>query len=337
MNKGLRLISTLLILVLLASCSSKSATKSIEKAETNSNGKTGSNAKAINVDFTVGKSVEGDNSVAENKEELRVLNREHSIKYYSYQPSHESTKGNFTYYDVLGQKHVMTIEDSVQKNNYKWEYETGVYSKYPPKGFEMSYGIDISRHNGEIDFNKVKNAGFDFAIIRVVYRGYGKAGNLKIDENSEKYLKDAKDAGLKIGAYVFSQAVNEEEAIEEAQLATDALKEFKLDLPLFFDPETIKNEYARTDNVNGEQFTKNAVAFCEEVRKAGFIPGIYSNMVWEDYYFDMSKLREYDIWYADYNALPQTPYNFTFWQFSEVGFVDGIEKEVDLNVWIKSK
>ena len=228
----------------------------------------------------------------------------------------------------------MKINNNIKRNIYNWKDEEGVFSKKPPLGYNMSYGIDISKHNGKIDFKKVNEAGFEFVFIRIAYRGYGQKGILKVDEMQEVNLKEAKDAGLKVGAYVFSQAINEDEAREEANIAIDILKNYKLDLPFVFDPETIKGDIARTDEVTGEQFTKNAIAFCEEVKKAGFIPAIYSNIVWEDYYYDLEKLKDYEIWYADYNKIPQTPYNFKYWQFSETGIVDGVSGEVDLNVMI---
>ena len=298
---------------------------------------------SIKVSFNLGKSVKYNNTVVENKKQLKKQKKAHSVKYYSYINDYsylsesERKLRTFEYLDVGNNKRYMEINEKIAKNNYKWEDDDGVLSKKPPIGYNMSYGIDISKHNGEIDFDKVKKAGFDFVFIRVAYRGYGSKGNLKVDELQDKYLKDARRAGLKIGAYVFSQSINEKEAIEEAKLAIDLLKEYKLDLPLVFDPETIKGDIARTDDISGSQFTKNAIAFCEEVKKSGFIPAIYSNLVWEDYYYDLEKLKDYEIWYADYNKLPQTPYNFKFWQFSEVGIVDGINGLVDLNVMIYDK
>ena len=289
----------------------------------------------INVQFKLGKSKKYDNKVVEDKERLKKEGKEHSIKYYSYIPLAKKEGQDFTYYDVGNNARYMKINDKLKKSNYKWEDSEGVLSKKAPIGHKMSYGIDISKHNGNIDFKKVKKAGFDFVFIRIAYRGYGKKGNLKTDEMQEVYLKKAKDAGLKVGAYVFSQSVNENEAIEEAKLAIELLKNYKLDLPLVYDPETIKGDTARTDDVSGTDWTKNAIAFCEEVKKAGFTPAIYSNMVWEDYYFDMEKLQDYEIWYADYNKLPQTPYEFKYWQFSEVGIVDGVKGAVDLNVMIE--
>ncbi len=290
---------------------------------------------SINVNFKLGKSREYNNIVVEDTEGLRSKGKEHSVKYYSYIPIPKEDGEDFVYYDVGGNERYMKINNNVVKHDYKWDNSDGVLSKRPPLGYKMSYGIDISKHNGDIDFNKVKNAGFEFVFIRIAYRGYGNSGNLKVDEMQEINLKKAKDAGLKVGAYVFSQSINESEAIEEATLAVNLLKDYHLDLPLVYDPETIKGDIARTDDMTGDEWTKCAIAFCEEVKKAGYVPAIYSNMVWEDYYFDLEKLKDYDIWYADYSNLPQTPYNFKYWQFSEVGIVDGVDGEVDLNVMIE--
>ena len=85
--------------------------------------------------------------------------------------------------------------------------------------------------------------------------------------------------------------------------------------------------------VTGEQFTKNTIAFCEKIREAGYEPMIYSNMYWEAFLFDLEQLQDYPIWYADYENIPQTPYDFTFLQYSESGHVDGIDGVTDLNIW----
>ena len=322
-----------LLMLLLVACGKQNSVNIADDSKTEKESVT-LTSETIDVNFTLGESVKYDDEIKEDKAVLKALDRMHRVKYYTYKPSPESTLGNFVYYDVAGNKRIMTINENVPKNEYKWEDDNGALSKKPPIGHKMTYGIDISRHNGDIDFIKVKDAGFDFVFVRVVYRGYGKQGRLVVDELQEKNLKLARNAGLKVGAYVFSQSINEEEAIEEAKLAVDLVKEYGLDLPIVFDPETIRGEIARTDNIEGEQFTNNAIAFCEEIKKAGFTPAIYSNMVWEDYYLDMEKLKDYQIWYADYNKIPQTPYDFKYWQFSEVGIVDGVEGQVDLNVMI---
>lgn len=321
----------------LTAVDNNSAISSFDEIKGDVEDETNSNISGkIDAKFSLGKSVEHNNNVVEDVEVLKQIGKEHSVKYYSYMPETKLDGENiYPYYDVGMNQRYLIHNKSLKQNDYVWTSDEGVMSKTSPKNRRMSYGIDISKHNGNIDFKKVKEAGFEFAFIRIAYRGYGKAGNLKEDEMCKINLKNAKDAGLKIGAYVFSQAIDENEAIEEAKFAVDLLKGYELDLPLVFDPETIKGDIARTDNVSGLQFTKNAISFCEEIKKSGFTPAIYSNLVWEDYYYDLSKLQDYDIWYADYSNIPQTPYNFKYWQFSEVGIVDGVSGLVDLNVMIE--
>ena len=303
---------------------------------------------------------------------------QHSVKYYSYQPSAAEEKGDFFYYDVLGRRHIADLHSAVPRHNYYWPAGTansrtaltsgpeGVPEVTAPAGYRMLQGIDVSKHNGIIDWNKVRASGIDFAFIRIAYRGYGASGSLKEDETARENILAAKAAGLKVGVYIFSQAVNESEAVEEADFVLGLLRQYSasepstdssgiygtsgtenptgelksfsqtglsLDLPVIFDPETIRNDVARTDNVTGEQFTENALAFCSRIKEAGYEAGIYSNMIWEDYYFDLPELAEYPVWYADYGSLPQTPYQFTWWQYTEKGHVDGVENAVDRNVW----
>lgn len=327
-KKSKRVICLAVVLMLLSACGSSKVATSSSNQKRPATGE----PKIIDVRFSVkDRNNELNLLVVEDKKEAKKLGKEHSVKYYSYMPN-EKKDSDFSYYDVFGNKRDMIINENVTKHNYVFSDDEGVFAKIAPDGYDMSYGIDVSKHNGEIDFQKVKDSGFDFVFLRIAYRGYGKQGNLKQDEKFEDNLKLAKAAGLKVGAYVFSQAKDEIEALQEAKLAIEILNGEKLDLPLVFDPETIKNHVARTDNVEGEQFTKNAIAFMNEVKNKGYETAIYSNMVWEDYYFDMEKLNDTKIWYADYNNKPQTPYHFDYWQFSEKGYVDGVEGEVDLNV-----
>lgn len=135
-----------------------------------------------------------------------------------------------------------------------------------------------------------------------------------------------------MGVYFFSQAVNEEEAKEEADFVLEHLKGKELQMPVVYDPEHILEDEARTDGVTGEQFTQNAKVFCKEIEEAGYDAMIYSNMLWEAYELDLKVLEEYPIWYADYELKPQTPYRFEFWQYTNQGAVDGIEGETDLNI-----
>ena len=139
------------------------------------------------------------------------------------------------------------------------------------------------------------------------------------------------------------------EKLAEAQKAklsgleggTEALiafcKEEKLDLPVVYDPESILDAEARTDDVSGEQFTKNTVAFTKAIKDAGYEPMVYSNMLWEAFELDLKELPDIPIWYADYEPLPQTPYDFTMWQYSNEGNVKGISGVVDLDIQLFAK
>lgn len=196
-------------------------------------------------------------------------------------------------------------------------------------------GLDISRHDGTpIDWNKVKADGWEFIIFRIGWRGY-QSGVLHVDENFHENIKGAIDAGFDIGVYVFSQAINEEEAVEEAELCINELKDYKINLPVVFDPETITWEEARTDDITMEQFTKNTIAFCNRIKEAGYEPMIYSNITWEAKFFDLSQLAEYKLWFADYQVPPTTPYHFEFWQYGgEWAKIPGIPKgrKVDVDM-----
>lgn len=193
-------------------------------------------------------------------------------------------------------------------------------------------GIDVSYHQGSIDWQQVADAGFDFVILRVAYRGYGESGSLNKDKNFDEYIKGAQAVGLDVGVYIFSQAINEEEAAEEANLVLDCLQGYELQLPVVYDPESILDAPARTDDVSGEQFTANTLKFCEIIEQAGYEPMIYSNMLWEAFQFDMTQTCKYPYWYADYEALPQTPYDFVMWQYSNTGHVPGVSGETDLDI-----
>ena len=224
-------------------------------------------------------------------------------------------------------------------HDYNWDYLEydkmwNLYYKGDKK-YKIRRGIDVSEFQGEIDWDEVKKAGYDFVFVRAGHRMF-ESGDLLTDSRAVKNMKRAKKAGLDVGVYVFSQAVSETEAREEAQLCLDVIKKsgVEITLPVVFDPE-IQTEYiARINYISGEQFTDNAVAFCKKIEKAGFTPAIYTNCSTETDILDMSRLDNAVIWYADYGIIPESPYRFTFWQYSNTGWVEGIpEGMTDLNVW----
>lgn len=210
---------------------------------------------------------------------------------------------------------------------------TDLYKNTTPSYLEETElkGIDISEYSGEIDFEKVKQDGISFVMVRLGGRGYGDTGVLYGDEKALEYIQNAKAAGLKVGGYFFSQAVSEEEAIEEADYAIETLNGETLDFPIAFDLEEIENDTARTDNLSDSVLTACAKAFCERIGEQGYIPMIYAK---ENVYkrYNKAELSEYDFWYAEYTDTLSVTDGYTMWQYSESGEVDGIEGTVDLNI-----
>ncbi|MCR5719259.1 MAG: glycoside hydrolase family 25 protein [Lachnospiraceae bacterium] len=244
------------------------------------------------------------------------------------------------YVDAHGEWHDTLINPNVRKHDYDFSLLSNDGQNISLKeneDYELVKGIDVSHHQGNINWDKVKAAGYDFAILRIAFRGYGESGVLKPDTRFKENLTNAHKAGLKVGAYIFSQAINEAEAVEEAEFVLDILGEEELELPVVYDPELIRDDAARTDDVTGEQFTLNTIAFCDRIREAGYETMIYSNMVWEADLFDLEKLSDLEIWYADYEPVPQTPYHFTMWQYSEKGSVPGVLGICDLDVMFVKK
>ena len=214
------------------------------------------------------------------------------------------------------------------------EQEDGRMISYNDKGqVNALTGIDISEHNEVTDWNKVKADGIDFVMLRVGVRKYG-SGTLQKDRKFEEYYYAAKDAGLKVGAYFFSQAVNEDEAVEEALLTEEVLYGLTLDFPVVYDWEIIydEGETARTDNVPCDVLTDCTIAFCENIKAAGYQPMIYQNKRTSLFKLDLPRLQDYPFWLAEYRPDPSFVYDYDMWQYSATGSVDGIKGEVDLDL-----
>ncbi len=213
-----------------------------------------------------------------------------------------------------------------------WVGDRAVYSQ---DGKTALTGVDVSVYQGKIDWEAVAADGIDFAMIRLAYRGYG-SGSLMVDEYAEINLAGATAAGLDIGAYIFSQATTVEEALEEADLVINMLKDYDVTYPVVFDMEEIHEEEARVDNLTIAQRTEITDAFCKAIKKEGYTPMIYGNTRWLAGRLDLRQLKDYDIWYAQYYHTFQFPYAFTMWQYTDSGTVAGIEGEVDLNLCFKT-
>lgn len=187
-------------------------------------------------------------------------------------------------------------------------------------------GIDVSNHNGTVDWTAVKNAGVKFAIIRT---GYGRSGE---DARFRENIKKALAAGLAVGVYHFSYALNVAGAKEEANFVLKLIKGYEIKMPVFFDFEYDTVDYAKKNGVTlGRQaFNDHAEAFCKIIEAAGYRAGVYYNKDYYNKYVDMSRLGKYVQWYAQYTSTP-TFRDYAIWQYTSSGTIKGCSGRFDMN------
>ncbi|HJC23103.1 MAG TPA: Ig-like domain-containing protein [Candidatus Eisenbergiella merdavium] len=189
-------------------------------------------------------------------------------------------------------------------------------------------GIDVSKHNGSIDWEKVKNSGVSFAIIRCGYRGSA-TGVMVDDPKFKENIQGATAAGLKVGVYYFSQAVNGVEAVEEASAAISRISGYKISYPVFIDVEAAGG---RADGLSSAERTEVVQAFCKTVQDSGYTAGVYANKNWLGSEMNTGSFGGYNIWLAQYAAAPTYNGRYELWQYSSTGRIDGISGNVDLNI-----
>ncbi len=198
-----------------------------------------------------------------------------------------------------------------------------------------SLGIDVSYHNKGINWDAVCAQGIDFAIIRLGYRGW-ETGLLHDDTCFEQNLRGAKAAGIKVGVYIYSTAINAKEAEAEAALVLTRLNGFPLDMPVYLDTEQ-SGEYpgGRADRLNKVRRYEIISAFCRTIRDGGYDVGVYSGQNYLKNHVAFHTLDANPVWLASYtrdNKLPEFPYEYDMWQFTDRGVVAGIRGVADMNV-----
>lgn len=192
-------------------------------------------------------------------------------------------------------------------------------------------GIDVSKWNGDIDWDKVRNAGVEFAIIRAGYRG-SVTGSLVEDPYFAANIKGATASGLPVGVYFFTQAVNEVEAVEEASAVLQLVREYKLEYPIFIDTEGAGGS-GRADGLDVETRTLVCEAFCRTIENAGYSAGVYASRNWYNNNLHTGRLdNDYHIWLAEYRSVPLYQGYYQVWQYTSKGHVDGIEGNVDMDI-----
>lgn len=192
------------------------------------------------------------------------------------------------------------------------------------------FGIDVSKWNKEIDWQKVKAAGVEYAIIRCGYRG-ASTGALVEDPYFEKNIKNATEAGVRVGVYFFTQATTPVEAVEEASMVLMLCNQYKISFPLYIDTEGAGGN-GRADGLDVEARTAVCTAFCETIENAGYTAGVYASKNWLTKKLDAQKLAPYSVWLAQYSGKPSYQGTYDMWQYTSAGTVDGISTLVDFNV-----
>lgn len=221
-------------------------------------------------------------------------------------------------------------EDSGERDALSDADRTEIKKLQAPTG-NSRIGIDVSKWQGDIDWDKVKNAGVEFAIVRAGYRG-SVTGALVEDGCFAQNMRGAAASGIPLGVYFFTQAVNEVEAVEEASAVLEMVKEYKIDYPIFIDTEGAGGE-GRADGLDPETRTLVCEAFCRTVTNAGYQAGVYASRNWYNNNLSVDRLEQYFIWLAEYRSVPLYQGYYQMWQYTSKGRVDGIAGNVDMDIF----
>lgn len=235
-----------------------------------------------------------------------------------------------------GKFHFVPIQEGLKQNDHVEEnlniLESGEY-QYMQDGQVISHkGIDVSKFQGDIDWQQVAEDGVEFAFIRVGNRGYGAEGKMVEDSKFEENVEGALQAGIKVGVYFYTQALNEEELLEEANFVLEKIAPYKIECPVVYDVEKVSGANGRMNGLSLEERTNLTLLFCQTIENAGYKPMIYHNMEMGALMLDLETLEGYDKWFAYYNPDFYYPYDYKIWQYSHTGRVKGIEGDVDMNI-----
>lgn len=235
-----------------------------------------------------------------------------------------------------GKEEWVLISPYLTKNTYdftRMEEKAGL-KRYMENGRKISYvGVDLSKQNGDVNFASMKAAGVDYVMIRLGGRGYS-TGQITLDENFKKNMDGAVEAGLDIGVYFYSQAISQEEVVQEVEFIVQNLAPYKAQVkyPVAMDMEFVANDEARIDGLGREDKTELTSSFLEGLKGAGYVPMIYGDKEWLIKEIDLTRLQGYDVWLAQEEDLPDYPYQYTMWQYATDGVVNGVTGDANLNI-----
>ena len=237
-----------------------------------------------------------------------------------------------------GKYHFVPIQRELAQHGYVQEnlqvLENGRF-QYLENGQVVSHmGIDVSKYQGKIDWEKVAADGVEFVFLRLGLRGY-ESGKLVEDETFQTNIQGALAHGIKVGVYFFSQAVTEAEAVEEANFVLERIAPYQIDCPVVFDVEKVGSSTARMNQLTPQERTNVTIAFLDTIEAAGYKSMFYHNMETALLLLELERLENYDKWFAYYGEDLYYPYAYGVWQYSEKGSINGISGEVDMNIAFK--
>ena len=235
-----------------------------------------------------------------------------------------------------GTEEWVLISPYLTKNTFdftKMEDKAGL-KRYMENGRKTSYvGVDISKHTGKVSFDRIKAAGVDYVMIRLGSRGYS-TGQITLDENFKENIEGAIEAELDIGVYFYSQAISQDEAIQEVNFVVQNLDPYRAHVkyPIAFNMGYVSNDKSRIEELSREDKTLVTSSFLEGIRAAGYVPMIYGDKEWLIKEIDMTKLQDFDVWLSQEEEIPDYPYRYSMWQYNTDGVVNGIDGGADLNI-----
>ncbi|NBJ91574.1 glycoside hydrolase family 25 protein [Parablautia muri] len=238
--------------------------------------------------------------------------------------------GGYSFFPI---SETLKKHEYVYENFVKQENEEIIYVD-EERNIRSVKGIDVSKHQGEIEWDKVAEDGVSYAFIRAGYRGSSE-GKLIEDEFFVDNMEGAAENDVDIGIYFYTQAMTPKEAKEEAEFVIELIEPYDVDYPVVLDLEETESASARTAEMTKEEFTKVAIAFCETIKEAGYTPMIYGNLKTFMIMLDLEQIEDYEKWFAYYDETVYFPYAFNIWQYSSKGSIAGIKGDVDLNICMK--
>ena len=277
------------------------------------------------------------NPYTEKAEREKELDRQREEEQQNEQQNDPATDGKHTLITNRdGSEEWVLISPYLTKNTLdftKMEDKAGL-KRYMENGRKTSYvGVDISKHTGKVYFPSLKAAGVDYVMIRLGSRGYS-TGQITLDENFKENIEGAIEAQLDVGVYFYSQAISQDEAVQEANFVVQNLEPYRAHIkyPVAFNMGFVSNDKSRIEGLSREDKTTVTVSFLDAVRAVGYVPMIYGDKEWLIKEVDLTKLQNYDVWLSQEEEIPDYPYRYAMWQYDTDGVLNGIDGGADLNI-----